>query len=86
MTQFAFSTINGEANTVLASYSLALLSNIDTHVYNADLDQALQKAMQAIGQKPVALKAVEGPSDNEAMLRQRIIALEQQLSSLKSQH
>lgn len=50
----------------------------------ADLDQALQKAMQAIGQKPVPLPAVEGPSDTEAMLRQRIAALEQQVSSLQS--
>lgn len=50
---------------------------------NADLDQALQKAMQAIGQKPVPLKMVEGPSDTEAMLRRRIAALEQQVSSLQ---
>ena len=40
--------------------------------------------MQAIGQKPVPLAAVAGPSDTEAMLRQRIAALEQQVSSLQS--
>lgn len=49
----------------------------------ADLDQAIQKAMIAIGQEPTALSVVEGPSDVEAVLRQRIAALEQQVSSLQ---
>ena len=52
---------------------------------HADLDQALQKAMQAIGQQPVPLTAVEGPHDTEAMLRQRIAALEHQVETLQSQ-
>lgn len=41
--------------------------------------------MQAIGQQPVPLTAVEGPCDTEAMLRQRIAALEYQVETLQSQ-
>lgn len=46
----------------------------------ADLDQAIQKAMQAIGQEPVPLTKYVQPQDRETQLLQRIAALEKQVS------
>ncbi|KAL3150529.1 hypothetical protein ABBQ32_000346 [Trebouxia sp. C0010 RCD-2024] len=47
----------------------------------ADLDQAIHKAMQAIGQEPIPLTKYVQPSNKEAQLLQRIAALEKQLQN-----
>ena len=47
----------------------------------ADLDQAIQKAMQAIGQEPVPLSHYAKPQDREAQLLSRIAQLESQLAA-----
>ena len=52
---------------------------------SADLDQAIQKAMQAIGQEPVPLTKYVQLPDRESQLLQRIAALEKQLQQQPQQ-
>ena len=47
----------------------------------ADLDQAIQKAMQAIGQQPVPLSKFAKPQNRETQLLARIAQLESQLAA-----
>ena len=48
---------------------------------DADLDQAIQKAMQAIGQEPVPLSRYTEPQNREEQLLARIARLETQLAA-----
>ena len=48
---------------------------------HADLDQAIQKAMQAIGQEPVPLSRYAEPQNREEQLLARIAQLETQLAA-----
>ena len=48
---------------------------------SADLDQAIQKAMQAIGQEPVPLTQYVQAENREIQLERKIAALEKQLKN-----